>query len=365
MSILKLMRILEGVAMSQIKNVGIVSYGSYIPKFRIKISDIALAWGRNSDDIIKSLGVNEKTVPAPDEDTITLAVNATNTAIQNFSGKLKIGAIYTGSESHPYAVKSSSAVIGEALGIENNYTAADLEFACKAGSAAMQIISGMIGSGLIEYGIAIGSDTAQSKPGDALEFSASAAGTSFIMGSKENEIILKLIYTSSYTSDTPDFWRRERQSYPKHAGRFTGEPAYFKHVTNAIKNILEESGMEISDFDHIVLHMPNAAFPKKIAAMFKITPNQLDKGFLVPLLGNSYSASSLTGLSSILDYAKPTEKILMCSYGSGSGSDAFIWEVTNNITKYKQTYPLKEQIENKTYVDYQKYLNTLKMIKYD
>jgi hydroxymethylglutaryl-CoA synthase len=351
--------------MAKIDNVGIVSYGSYIPKFRIKISDIANSWGKSGLDIIKSLGVIEKTVPAKDEDSVTFAVNASKTAITNFNGTLNIGAIYTGSESHPYAVKSSSSIIGEALGIDHNYTAADLEFACKAGTAAIQIVAGMVGSSLIDYGIAIGSDTAQSKPGDILEFSAAAAGTSFILGLKKNEIIAKLIHTSSYTTDTPDFWRREHQLYPKHAGRFTGEPAYFKHVTNAINNILEESKLKIDDFTHIVLHMPNAMFPQKIASIFKMSKSQLEKGFLVPILGNSYSACSLTGLSSVLDYAKPGEKILMCSYGSGSGSDAFVWEVTENITKYKQTNPLKRQIENKTYIDYQNYLNNLRMIKFD
>lgn len=365
MNTLKLTKIWEGVQMATVKNVGIVSYGSYIPHFRIKISDIASSWGKNGIDIIKSLGVIEKTVPAKDEDSITFAVNATKTAIDNFKGKLNIGAIYTGSESHPYAVKSSSSIIGEALGISNNYTAADLEFACKAGTAAIQIVSGMVGSGLVDYGIAIGSDTAQSKPGDILEFSAASAGTSFILGRKKKEIIAKLTHTSSYTSDTPDFWRREHQLYPKHAGRFTGEPSYFKHVTNAINNILNESKLRISDFTHIVLHMPNAMFPQKIASIFKMRKSQLEKGFLVPFLGNSYSACSLTGLSSVLDYAKPGEKILMCSYGSGSGSDAFVWEVTKNISKYKQTNPLKKQIDNKTYIDYQNYLNNLRMIKFD
>lgn len=353
----------EGVAMGKTKNVGIVSYGSYIPRFRIKINDIAAAWGKNADEIINSLGVLEKTVPASDEDTITLAVNASTLAVNNFEGLLDIGAIYTGSESHPYAVKSTSSIIGEALGIGNKYTAGDLEFACKAGSTSIQIIAGMIGSGLIKYGLAIGADTAQSRPADALEFTAAAAATAFILGKDEKQIIAKLLYTSSFTSDTPDFWRRELQSYPKHAGRFTGEPAYFKHTSSAINNILEESKMKIEDFNHIVLHMPNAAFPKRMAKLLNITSEQLKAGFVVPKLGNSYSACSLTGFSSILDIAKPGEKILMCSYGSGSGSDAFIWEITENISSYKQGKTLAAQIEDKVYVDYQKYINNLRKIK--
>lgn len=350
----------------KLKNpVGIVSYGSYIPKYRIKTETIAIAWNRLPKELIKSLGILEKTVPGADEDTVTIAVNAANDAMANMGKKVDIGALYTGSESHPYAVKSTSAIVGEALGLDHRYTAADLEFACKAGSAAMQMIAGMVSSELIEYGLAIGADVAQSKPGDALEYSAAAAGTALIFGSNEKEILARLLYSTSYTSDTPDFWRRELQSYPKHAGRFTGEPAYFKHIISAVKDILLESEMDISDFDHVVLHMPNAAFPRQAAKLLGVSEKQLEAGFLVPLLGNSYSACSLTGLSAVLDVAKPDEKILMCSYGSGSGSDAFIFETTSALKNYKREITIAEQMKTKIYLDYAAYLSRLKKLKLD
>lgn len=345
--------------------VGITSYGTDIPQNRIKIKDIALAWNKDPKAIESSLGVIEKAVPSKDEDTVTLAVNASKEALEKLKSPAgcKIGAIYTGSESHPYAVKSTSSIVGKALGIGNNYTAADLEFACKAGTAGMQMIAGLVSSGMIKYGIAIGADTAQSKPGDALEYAAGSAGASYIIGSKKEEIIAKILYTESFTSDTPDFWRREHQIYPSHAGRFSGEPAYFKHIISAVKNTLKNTKSKVENFNHVVFHMPNGSFPKKVAKILKVSDKQLKAGFVGPQLGNSYSACSLVGLASILDKAKPKDKILLCSYGSGSGSDCFIMEITENIKKLKKIKTVQEKIDNKKYISYPEYLKNMGKLK--
>jgi len=37
--------------------VGIYSYGVYIPRYRIKVPEIARVWGANADDITRGLGV--------------------------------------------------------------------------------------------------------------------------------------------------------------------------------------------------------------------------------------------------------------------------------------------------------------------
>ena len=140
-------------------NVGIVSYGAYIPRYRIKIEEIAKVWGSNANSIIDGLMVYEKSVPDMDEDTITIAVEAARHAINRAGiNPEKIGALYTGSESHPYAVKPTSTVVAEAIGATPELTSADFEFACKAGTAAIQSCMGLVGSGMIELGMAIGSD---------------------------------------------------------------------------------------------------------------------------------------------------------------------------------------------------------------
>ncbi len=313
---------------------GIISYGVSIPSGRVKVADIATAWGKDPAAVLQSLGVHHKAVAAIDQDSACLAVDATTQAQQRFAGRLNVGAVYVGSESHPYAVKPTAGIVAQALGWTPDCLAADLEFACKAGTAAIQIAAGLVGSGLVTHSVAIGADTAQSAPGDALEYTTAAAGAAYIIGRGE-AVIARLIHTASKTYDVPDFWRREHQIYPSHGGRFTGEPAYFRLVKEAVTSLIEETGLPLSSFDHVVLHMPNAKFPHAAARQLGITAAQLAAGFTVPDLGNSYSACSLVGFAKVLDIAQPGQRILLCSFGSGAGSDAFVWEATAALLPYR------------------------------
>ncbi|HSX40910.1 MAG TPA: hydroxymethylglutaryl-CoA synthase, partial [Candidatus Saccharimonadales bacterium] len=237
---------------------GIVSYGVYIPKYRLKLSEIADVWKKDALEITGGLKVVEKSVPAVDEDSVTMAVASSLRAFAKTQiSPLEIGSVFMGSESHPYAVNPSSTIVADALGIGNDYFAADLEFACKAGTAGLQVTLGLLDSNKIDYGLVIGSDTAQGRPHDILEYTACSASCSLIVGKKQNEVIAQVLETSSYSSNTPDFWRRDGQMYPSHYGRFTGEPAYFMHVFSEAKNLLAKTKLKPSDFAYCVFHMPN------------------------------------------------------------------------------------------------------------
>jgi len=332
--------------------IGIVGYGAYVPRYRIKVHEIAKVWGDDGERFSQGLGVHEKSVPSLDEDTATISVEAARNAMRHASmvDPADIGALYVGSESHPYAVKPTATIVAAAIGATPDMTAADLEFACKAGTAGIQICMGLVGSGMIRYGMAIGADTSQGKPGDALEYTASAGGAAYIVG-REN-LVAEILHTCSYTTDTPDFWRREGQDFPQHGFRFTGEPAYFKHVTSATKKILETSGMKPSDFKYVIFHQPNGKFPREAAKTLGFTKEQLDLGLLTPIIGNTYSGASPLGLSRVLDEAVEDDLILVTSYGSGAGSDSFIIKVTKENEKRRTPNPTKRYIDDKVYVDY-------------
>ncbi len=336
---------------------GIVGYGAHIPRHRIKVEEIAKVWGADAPSYKKGLMLREKSVPPNDMDTITLSVEAARRALiraQTVDPK-DIGAIYIGSESHPYAVKPSGTTVAEAIGATPDIHCADLEFACKAGSESMYVALSHIEAGEMKYALAIGGDTSQGAPSDALEFSAAAGAAAFIMG-KDN-LIAECTHTHSYTTDMPDFWRREHEFYPQHAGRFTGEEAYFATTKGASYALLEKAGMKPADFKYAIFHQPNGKFPQRVAKEIGFTQEQIDPGWLAPRLGNTYSGASPIGLTATLDISDPGDLIFMCSYGSGAGSDAFVWKVTERINEVRdltvRTHKLLD--ENVTYIDYGTY----------
>jgi len=343
---------------------GIVSYGYNVPRYRIRAEEIARVWGADGKRISKGLNVIEKSVPGIDEDTATISVEAARMALKRrgIDGK-RVGAIFVGSESHPYAVKPTGTIVGEAICASPEFYCADLEFACKAGTAAMQIVHSMVMSGMIEYGLAIGADTSQAAPGDTLEYTASAGGAAFIFG-KEG-VIANLNTTASFTTDTPDFWRREGAHYPSHGGRFTGEPAYFKHTQGAARMLMEKIGTTPSDYDYAVFHQPNGKFPLEVGRMLGFEKKQLDTGLLSPLIGNTYSGASPLGLCAILDEAKEGQRIFMTSYGSGAGSDAFDFTVTGEIGKVDRKKTLREMIADCERVDYAIYSKMREKLRRD
>ncbi|KZX11714.1 hydroxymethylglutaryl-CoA synthase [Methanobrevibacter curvatus] len=334
---------------------GIVGYGAYVPSYRIKVEEIAKVWGDDPNALKRGLIVNEKSVPGSDEDTATISVEAARYALKRSQiDPQDIGAIYVGSESHPYAVKPTATIVSEAVQASPILTAADLEFACKAGTAGMQIVNGMVDSGMIEYGLAIGADTSQGAPGDALEYTASAGGAAYIIG--KEDILADIEYTCSFTTDTPDFYRREGMAYPSHGGRFTGEPAFFKHVQGAANLLFEKTGTSASDYDYGVFHQPNGKFYLKVAKKLGFNTEQTSDGLLTPYIGNTYSGATPLGLAAVLDKSNPGDKIMAVSYGSGAGSDAFSITVTDKIEEKRNLAPkVEEIISTKNYVDYAVY----------
>ncbi len=344
---------------------GIVGYGVYIPRFRIKVEEIARVWRKDPETIKSGLGIKEKSVPDVDEDSVTIAVEAARNALA-YSGvdPKKIGALFIGSESPPYAVKPSATIIAEAIGATPELMAADFEFACKAGTQAMLAVLGFVKSRMIEYGMGIGADTSQGRPGDALEYSAAAGGAAYILGSRS--VIAEIEDFYSFATDTPDFWRREGKEYPRHGARFTGEPAYFKHVLSATKGLLEKTGYTLDDVDYFVFHQPNAKFPLRAAKKLGIPKEKILPGLLNPVIGNTYSGATPLGLAATLDIAKPGDLIIATSFGSGAGSDSMAIRVTDEIENKRGRAPtVKHYIDRKTYLTYGEYVKHRRKLKLD
>jgi len=333
--------------------VGIIGYGAYVPRYRLPASEVSRIWRGG----LQLEPIQEKSVPGIDEDVVTMSVEASrNALIRADIDPEEIRAVWVGSESHPYAVKPSSTIVAEALGITPYTQAADFEFACKAGSEAIVAAMALVGSKMGNYALAVGMDTAQGKPGDALEYTAAAGGAAFIIGPAD-ESLAEIEGVLSYVTDTPDFWRRENQKYPEHGGRFTGQPAYFKHIINSVTGLLTELETTPEDYDFVVFHQPNTKFPKRVAKDLGFSASQFETGLLSPRIGNTYAGSSLIGLTAVLDQAKPGNRILMASFGSGAGSDAISFKVTDQILERRsKALTTEDYLSRRTQIDYAEYV---------
>lgn len=332
--------------------VGIAGYGAYLPRYRLPAEEVARVWTGG----MGGTPIREKAVAGLDEDVVTMSIEAARNALARAGiDPAGIRAVWVGSESHPYAVKPTSTIVAQAIGAVANTLAADWEFACKAGSEAMQAAIALVGSGMGDYALGIGMDTAQGRPGDALEYTAAAGGAAYLIGPAADSLAT-FEATYSYVTDTPDFWRRAHEIYPSHGDRFTGEPAYFQHVLSAGRTMLDELGAEPGDFAYAVFHQPNVKFPSRAAKILGFTPEQIKPGLLAGRVGNVYAGSSLLGLSATLDVAQPGDRILMVSYGSGAGSDAMALQATDLIAERHAKAPATEDyIVRRTEVDYATY----------
>jgi hydroxymethylglutaryl-CoA synthase len=335
-----------------IREVGIVGYGAYVPRFRLPASEVARMW-RGGDG---GLPIKEKAVAGLDEDVITMSIEAARNALARAGiDPAEIRAVWVGSESHPYSVKPTSTVVAEALGVTPHTQAADWEFACKAGTEAMQAAIGFVGSGMADYALSIGMDTAQGRPGDALEYTAGAGGAALLLGPGEEALVV-IEASYSFATDTPDFWRRADAKYPEHGERFTGEPAYFKHITAAAEGLMQALGTSAKDYAYAVFHQPNTKFPMRVAKQLGFKNEQIEPGLLVPLIGNTYAGSAMIGLTAILDVAQPGDRILLVSYGSGAGSDAFSMTATSRLPERRGlATATADYVSRRTEIDYATY----------
>ena len=343
---------LDTGAMRPARGVGIVGYGAYLPRFRLPAAEVSRVWTEGS----AGLPVQEKAVAGLDEDVATMSIEAARNAVARAGIESeRIGAVWVGSESHPYAVKPTATIVAEAIGAVPHTQAADWQFACKAGTEAMQAAIGFVGSGMADYAFAIGMDIAQARPGDALEYTAGAGGAAFLLGPADDAVAV-IEGTHSFVTDTPDFWRRQYAKYPQHGQRFTGEPAYFRHITAAAERLMEAMDTSPQDYAYAVFHQPNTKFPLRVGKQLGFTVAQLEAGLLAPLIGNVYAGSALVGLTSVLDGAQPGDRVLVVSFGSGAGSDAFQLRIAERLAGCRGAAPsTRDYVQRRTEIDYATY----------
>jgi hydroxymethylglutaryl-CoA synthase len=121
--------------------------------------------------------------------------------------------------------------------------------------------------------------------------------------------------------------------------------------------MMEAIGSTARDYKWAIFHQPNTKFPQRVAGQLGFTTEQIAPGLLVPVIGNTYAGAAIIGLTATLDLAQPGDRILMVSFGSGAGSDAFDITVTDKISeRVGLATKTQEYIARRTEIDYATYV---------
>jgi hydroxymethylglutaryl-CoA synthase len=338
---------------------GIVGYGSWIPFKRISVDEINRVWQNTSLARVKNvLKLTEKAVLDPNEDTVTLAVGAADRALEHAGiEKSEVGAAFFGTCTNPYDSKPSVTILQDALGLNGDLLAGDIQFAGKSGTTSMQICIGLVESKMAKYALAIGADTINRHtcPGHVYEYAASAGAVALVIG-KDN-IIAKVKGTASCCSDLSDFFRTEGERYIQDIGDGgkiypVFEAGFVEHVVKASQAVMDQVGLKPADYDYVVFQQPYGAIPFVLGKRLGFSEEQIRPGVVSTQIGDCGAASSLLGLANVLDTAKAGQKILLASYGFGAGSDAFSLETTALIETRRPTVTVARLLSNKQLVDY-------------
>ena len=336
---------------------GIVSYGVALPKYRIEAAEIWKVWKNISQSFFDMLSISERGVLGPEEDTLTLAVEAARRALDRSGVPVeKIGAVLLGTGTSPYATKAAATVMIDALGLRDSVIATDIQCADKSGSTALWLAAGLIESGMIEYALVIGADTINrhTQPGMVLEYVASAGAVAFVLG-KENRIAtLEGMVTHSH--DQNDYFRTEGERFIQPGAGFYGWVANWgllDHVVPAGQALLEKLNLTPADFSKFAV--PQKTGVRSLMTMGKL---QLDMMQVLPYvltaqIGDCGAAGVLLSLAHILDFAEAGERVGVIDYGAGAGCDAWSLVCTDLLPERRpETGLVIQLLEDKIMVDY-------------
>ncbi|MGC9358481.1 MAG: hydroxymethylglutaryl-CoA synthase, partial [Anaerolineae bacterium] len=336
---------------------GIISYGVAVPKHRIEAQAIWETWKNMAEQFFDLLSIGERGVLGPEEDTVTLAVAAAKQALARADvPRDKIGALFLGSGTSPYAMKAAAVVIQDALGLPAQTLTTDIQCAEKSGSTALWLASSLIETGQIDYALVIAADTMNrhTAPGMVLEYVASAGAVAFLLG--REDLIAQLETWTTHSWDQNDYFRLEGERFIQPGAGFYGWVANWgllEHVVPATKAFFEKTGLTPEDFTKFAVPQKTGLRPLMVMGKAGLDMMQVLPFVLTAQIGDCGAASVPLALAHILDWADAEERIGVIDYGSGAGCDTWSLVTTPLLEERRPTEgTVMDLLDDKILVDY-------------
>ncbi len=328
---------------------GIIDYGVYLPYYRLKRETIFRAMGW-FNPATAGMAKGEKTIANYDEDSLTMAVAAGIDCLTNMKRE-RIDALHLASTTLPYKERGNASIAGAALNLSPHTRTADFTGCLKSGTTALiSALTALEG----ETTLVCVSDSRLGKAGGAQEQLFGDGGAAVAVGNEG--VIARLMGHYSVSYDFPDQRRMDGDRYVRGwEERWIRDAGYFKMIPDAIQGVLNQCGLGINDLAKVVYAPLGMKDHMAMAKRLGLKSQQIQPA-LMDSVGNTGSAHPLLMLIGALETSRPGDKILAVSFGSGS--DALLFEVTDEITAFQSKNKLNTNLEYKGELEnYTQYLS--------
>jgi 3-hydroxy-3-methylglutaryl CoA synthase len=304
---------------------GIISYGAYIPLWRLARDAITEAWGSGS---IRG----EKSVANNDEDTITMSSEAAFDCLAGLKRE-KIDGLYFASTTSPYREKECSTLVAMAADLKQEIVTADFANSLRAATEALRAALDAVASGSAKQVLVTASDCRIGYPGSNYEQTFGDAAAALLIGNTTKPAVI-VEGSHSLSNELYDVWRLDKDSYVQSwEDRFIIEHGYIENMERAVSGLLQKKALSVQDINKAVLYAPTLRAQQRLARRLGFDVNMQLQDLLITNVGITGCAHVLLMLVAALEEVKAGDKILMASYGSGC--DAFLLTVTEEIEKVK------------------------------
>jgi len=316
--------------------VGIVSYGAYIPMYRLSRDTLASVWG-------KSLGRGERAVANADEDSITMAVEAVVDCLADMDRQVVDG-LYLASTTSPYKDKQSASIVRAAADLRETVSSMDFGRSLRSGANALTAAMNAIKAGEASRVMVAASECRLPAPNSEFEPAYGDGAAAFLLGDSDVAVSIEGSYTIS--SEFLDTWRKQNDTYAwAWEDRFIKDEGYEKILPQAVQGLMEKYNLSPKDFAKAAYYAPDARSHAAIARKIGLDPKTQVQQPLYDSVGDTGCAMAPMTLVAALEEAKPGDKILFACYGDGA--DAYVLQVTEQIEKIKNRRAIKRHLESK------------------
>lgn len=299
--------------------IGITGIGVHIPRYRLAGELFAQVWG--------GAGSGERAVANYDEDSLTMAVEASLAALEGRDARA-LDAVFFASTTPPYAEKSCAVLLATVADCGREVMAVDLGGSLRAGTTALRLALDAVRAGSSREALVAAADLRAVAPGSELEPTLGEGAAAVLLGS--GEVLATYEGGYGFAQEFSDVWRKADERFLQ-AGdpTFVRAWGYERLIPEAVAGLLARTGLRREEIAKVVPYAPDARLASALLLALGFPDDAALKIPLLERVGNAGCASPLLGLAAALEEAAPGDRILVVGYGSGA--DALLFRATGRV----------------------------------